>query len=411
VNIYSRIRPLRAAFTSPSKTLLAVALACTLACARAAAAPEFSDEIRAQITQGMRHEMVRFFTLDKDLPLDPALRAAAEKIAEEHLARFDKLLAVWLSDEAAVSSRAGKPPSSGRAYTAILARLLNELALWQIEPGDAQYEAATLTALRNGPIACSGIRDALAADFTVRVLRIQALPAGEREAMLASERQLLTHWGQPRANLAPWPDPLPQQAAYTLLRRGPPQGDHPRLPLPPGLAADVIGNDADYAALQPGGRCRLQHWWLQESLRQGIAPAAALNAFRYGTMLTAAGRYGSTFDKPDAATGNDVAGQPPYPSVAKYFVVTGVTTASVQLDRDGNPLQASVVDRKIEVPGIRGVRPVAFEDAFDDATVKYAMADERHYDKPSGDAPYKFQMVWSLDGGNTDAKASKGTKR
>lgn len=359
----------------------------------------------------MHHEIVRIFTLHKDLPLDPALRAAAEKIAKEHLARFDQLLPVWLSEEYAVESRAGKPPSLHEAYNAILARFLNELALWQIEPGDAHYEAATLAALRNGPVACSGIRDALASDFTVRVLRIQALPAAEREAMLESERQLLTHWGQARANLAPWPDPLPQEAAYALLRQGPPEGDHPRLPLPPGLAADVIGNDNDYAALQPGGRCVLQHWWLQESLRRGIAPAAALNAFRYGTMLTAVGRFGTTFDKPDAAMGNDVAGRPPYPSVAKYFLVTGVTTVSVQLDRDGNPLQASVIGRQVQVPGIRGVRPVAFENAFDDASVKYAMQEDRHYNKPSGDAPYKFQMVWSLEGDDKDAKASKGTKQ
>ncbi|NIA54091.1 hypothetical protein HAV22_10595 [Massilia sp. TW-1] len=410
MNIFFRICPLPMSFASTSKALLAVALACTLGCAQAATAPEFSDDMRTLITQGLRHEVVRIFTLDKDLPLDPALRAAAEKIAEEHVARFDKLLPVWLSEEAALESLAGKAPSFREASSALLARLLNELALWQLEPGDAHYETATLTALRNGPDACYGIPDSLAADFTVRILRIQALPAGEREAMLASERQLLTHWGQARANLAPWPDPLPQEAAYALLRRGPPAGDHPRLALPPGLASDVMGKGADYAALQPGERCVLQHWWVRESLRQGIAPAAVLNAFRYGTMLTAVARYGSTFDKSGAATGKDVAGPPPYPSVAKFFAVTGVTTVSVQLDRDGNPLQASVIGRKIQVPGIRGVRPVAFENAFDDAIVKYAMQEDRHYHKPSGDAPFKFQMVWNLDD-DTDAKASKGTKQ
>lgn len=390
--------------------LPAVALACTLCCAHAAAAPEFSDDVRLLITQGLRREVVRIFTLDKDLPLDPAMHTAAKKIAEEHVARFDKLLPVWLSEEFAFESQAGKTPSFREASAALLARLLNELALWQIEPGDAHYEAATLTALRNGSVACYGIRDSLASDFTVRVLRIQTLPPAEREAMLASERQLLTHWGQARPNLAPWPDPLPQQAAYALLRRGPPEGDHPRLALPPGLASDVFGNGVDYAALQPAERCLLQHWWLRESLRQGMPPATVLNAFRYGTMLTAVARYGSTFDKPGGATGKDVAGPPPYPGVAKYFAVTGVTTVNVQLDRDGNPLQASVIGRQVQVPGIRGVRPVAFENAFDDAIVKYAMQEERHYNKPSGDTPYKFQMVWSLDDDDKDAKASKGAK-
>jgi hypothetical protein len=411
VNIFLRIRALPTLSIMRRRTLPALALACTLGCAQAATAPEFSEEIRAQITQGLRSQVVRIFTLDKDLPLDPDLRAAAEKIAEEHVARFDKLLPVWMRVESAVESRTGKPPSFREASTALLARLLNELALWQIEPGDPHYETATLTALRNGPAACYGIRDSLASDFTVRILRIQALPPAEREAMLATERQLLTHWGQPRADLAPWPDPLPQQAAYTLLRRGPPEGDHPRLALAPGLASDVFGNGADYTALPPSSRCLLQHWWVQESLHQGMPPAAVLNAFRYGTMLTAVSRYGSTFDKPGAATGKDVAGPLPYPSVAKYFSVTGVTMVSVQLDREGNPLQASVIGRKIQVPGIRGVRPVAFENAFDDAIVKYAMQEDRHYNKPTGDAPYKFQMVWNLDDDDKDAKASKGAKQ
>jgi hypothetical protein len=180
--------------------------------------------------------------------------------------------------------------------------------------------------------------------------------------------------------------------------------------LPPRLAYTVLGQGKDYAALHPVERCVLQQWWLQESLRRGATPAAALSAFRYGTMLTAFDRAGDAFDKPGADAGTAPAGPPPYPGIATHFGVTGVTTVNVRLDPSGKPLQAAVIGRKVDVPGIRGVRPVAFENVFDAATVKYATQDGRTYGKPSGDAPHKFQMTWSLDD-DKKAKATQGAKQ
>jgi hypothetical protein len=411
VHILSVIRTLSKSSAFQSKAVLAGAFACVLGCAHAATTPEFSDESQAQMTQALHRDLVRAFTLDKDLAVDPALRAAADKIAEEHMARIDKLFPTWLNEERVVQSGAGRPWSSGSVYSAVYARLLNELALWQLEPGDAGYESATLTVLRSAPGVCDVTGDYRLTDFASRILRIQALPVAEREAMLASERQLLTHWGQVRANPAPWPDPLPQQAAYVLLQRGPADADHPRLALPPRLAYVVLGKGRDYAALHPVERCVLQQWWLQESLRQGVAPAVALSAFRYGTMLTAVDRFGDMDEKPGTADGRDLSSPPPYPGVAKHFIVTGVTTVSVKLDAEGNPVRAAVIDRKIEAAGIRGVRPVAFENAFDAATTKYAMQEGRHYGKPSGDALHEFKMVWSLDDADKNANASKGAKQ
>lgn len=392
------------------KILLAGAFACLFGSAHATTAPEFSDDPRVQMAQALHRDLARSFTLDKALALDPALRAAADDIAKAHLARIDKLLPGWLDEERLRQAGAGKPPSSKSVYLAVYARILNELALWQIEPGDARYENATLAALRNGPGVCDVAGDYNFTDFASRILRIQALPATEREAMLAGERQLLAHWGQPRANLAPWPDPLPQQAAYALLQQGPADADHPKLALPPRLAYTVLGQGKDYASLHPVERCILQQWWLQESLRRGVAPAAALNAFRYGTLLTVFDRAGNAFDKPGAEADTNPAGPPPYPSVAAHFGVTGVTTVNVRLDPAGKPLQAAVIDRKVDVPGIRGVRPVAFENVFDAAIVKYATQDGRTYGKPSGDTPYKFQMKWSLDD-DKNAKVPQGAKQ
>ena len=394
--------------------LFSIALACTLACgitgAQAAEPQGPAEELRTQMLHGLHGGVAPAFVLDKDLPLDPALRTEADRLSAEHLERVDKLLPAWVDEERARQTHAGKAPASTAVYFAVLARLLNELSLWQLEAGDAHYESTTLAVLRSATRVCDLSGDYRLTDFASRILRIQALPAAERKAMLASERELLAHWGRPRADLPPWPDPLPQQAAFALLQRGPADAGHPRLALPPRLAAAALGFGRDYAAMHPVERCALQQWWLQESLRAGATPAAALNAFRYGTMLTAVDRFGDALDKPGAAEKQDPAGPPPYPGIAARFGATGVTTVSVRLDAAGTPLQAAVTGRKVDVPGIHGVRPVAFENVFDATIEKYAIEGGRHYARPSGDAPYTFQMVWHLDG-DKNAGAAKGAKQ
>jgi hypothetical protein len=400
-------------YTFAAVNIFSIALACALTCGLAgaqAAEPQGpAEELRAQMLRSLHNGVAPAFVLDKDLPLDPSLRAEADKLSAEHLARVDKLLSAWLDEERSRQTRAGKAPASNAVYYAVFARLLNEMSLWQLEPGDAHYESTTLAVLRSSARVCDISGDYRLTDFASRILRIQALPAAERKAMLASERELLAHWGRPRAELPPWPDPLPQRAAFALLQRGPADADHPRLALPPRLAAAALGFGRDYTTMHPVERCALQQWWLQESLRAGATPAAALSAFRYGTMLTAVDRMGDAFDKPDAVEQKDPAGPPPYPRLAASFGATGVTTVSVRLDAAGKPLQAAVTGRKINVPGIQGVRPVAFENVFDATIEKYAVQEGRHYAKPSGDAPYKFQLVWSLDD-DKNAKAAKGAK-
>jgi hypothetical protein len=393
------------------KAMLAGAVACMLGGAHAAT-PAFFDDLKAEIVPGLHLTLVWAFTLDERLALDPALRAAADKIGKEHVARIDKLLPAWVDEERLRQSGVDDPVLMHYVVSyALNARLLNELALWQLEPGDAHYEDATLTALRDGSGVCDASGDKRLTVFASRILRIQALPEAECEAMLASERLLLTHWGLPRAGLAPWPDPLPQQAAYALLQRGPADVDHPRLPLPPILAYHVFGKGEDYTGLNPWERCVLQQWWLRESLRLGVAPAAALNGFRYGTMPAAVGHFDDAWDKPDAADVKDRAGPPPYPSIARHYNMSGFTTVSVQLDAEGKPLQAAVTGREITVSGIRGVRPVAFENVFDAASVAYATQAGRRYDKPPGGGPYKFRMAWSLDDDDKKANAPKGAKQ
>ena len=44
--------------------------------------------------------------------------------------------------------------------------------------------------------------------------------------------------------------------------------------------------------------------------------------------------------------------------------VTGKTTVSRRFDAQGQAIEAGIVQREIEVGGIRGVRPLAYEDMF-----------------------------------------------
>jgi hypothetical protein len=244
-------------FIHSTVNIFSIALACALTCgiagAQAAEPQGPAEEMRVQMLRSLHGGVAPAFVLDKDLPLDPALRAKADKLSAEHLERVDKLLPAWVDEERARQTRAGKAPASTAVYYAVLARLLNELSLWQLEPGDAHYESTTLAVLRSAAGVCDLSGDYRLTDFASRILRIQALPATEREAMLASERELLAHWGRPRAEPPPWPDPLPQQAAFALLGRGPADADHPRLALPPRLAAAALGFGRDYTTMVVAG--------------------------------------------------------------------------------------------------------------------------------------------------------------
>lgn len=387
-----------------------VSLGLLLSCSAAFAAPAPDAEVDAQMVKALRTDLARSFVLDKELRVDAALRATANEISADHLGRIDQLLSAWVREEQGAQTANGRPYSSGDVYFAVWARVVNALALWQLTPGDADYERATLAVLKSSPQVCDGAGDGRFADFSSRILRIQAMPAQQRAAALATERQLLARWGQAPAAVAPWPDPLPQEAAVALLKR--PLADRPALPVAPILASTLVAGQKPYASLHPDVQCALQQWWLKESLRQGATPATALNAFRYGTMITANARFAGMFDVagPNNKPAPDPA-IPPYPNIARRFIATGVTTVHVQLDATGKPLQASVAARKIKVDGIRGVRPVAFEDAFDTVSVSHALA-RPHYDKPAGAAPFELQLVWTLDEpAATPAKPPAGVGR
>ncbi|RZT08343.1 hypothetical protein SAMN05216319_3243 [Duganella sp. CF402] len=361
-----------------------------LCCATAvAAAPDKQDQ---DTLQTLRIHLTRSFELSPELPLDADLRARANELSAAHLERISALLPAWLAEERKLQSASGKPAEPSYVYFALWARLLNELALWQLEPGDAAYEQATVAALGASPLQCNLHNDSRFTDYAARIARIQQLPAAQRPAMLAAERESLARWGQPRPAPAAWPEPLPQQAALALLAPG--QKDRPALP--PTLAAQLLSEKKDYATMAREDQCLLQLWWFKRSLQQGVAPAIALSAFRYGTMISADVRFAGMFEPPSAVSKPAPAaatGKPPFPPIATRFQAGGATVVQFKQDASGKTQQASVVARNISVPGIRGVRPVAFETLFDAQTLKYAMDNKL----PAGGAVSKLQLVWKME--------------
>jgi len=376
------------------KLVLAVAIAAAaLLPAPLPAAPGASN-LDAAMIAALETELARPLYLPREIQLDPELRTEAEAIALAHLVRFSKLLPVWLEEEKRV--QAGFAESGpNQLYDAVFARLLNEFALWHLDTGDADYERATLAVLKEAPQVCRIAGDRAIYDYPHRIQRIQAMPAAQRKLALAAERELLARWGKPRAAPPPWPQPLPQDVAIPTVA-GIHSGAARPLPLIPVLASNLLAKEGNYGTLSVEGRCALQQWWLRVSLAQGAAPAAALGAFRYGTLVTALDRIDTGGDKPDdERTAGDPAAPPPYPVLGRRFSVTGSTTVARRLDAAGKPVEAKVVGRDISVAGIRGARPLAFENVFDAVSVRYAL--QGGAASAGAPLPERFALNWSLE--------------
>lgn len=342
--------------------------------------------------------VARSFLLPKDLKLDPALRAAADSMTSAHLTRMSELLPNWVQEErAALRTGATEKTKSTELFYAVWARLLNELALWHLEPGDAAYEKATLEVLKTSPRVCQTEGDPRFQDFSGRMMRVQAMPAAQQQTAMAAERQLLARWGQPRLSVQPWPNPLPQDAAMLALEQIRAGGPRPPLALPPIFASAILAKRGSYKDLHKDEQCGLQQWWLRVGLARGTPPAAVLAAFRYGTLITVTERLDGVFESKDQEALKDQAPTiPAYPSLAARFGATGVTTITRRFDASGKPEHASVTGRKIAVPGIRGTRPVAFENIFDEMALHYALKGADSV-KAGKTAPAVLSLDWNLE--------------
>lgn len=373
------------------------------------AATDAAAEETTAMTRRLHEDLARMFSLPAALKLDPELRAEADGIAAAHLARMKQVLPAWIQEERRLQAADGGKPDSTALFFAVYARMLNELALWHLEPGDAAYEQATLAAITSSPMVCSTEGDPRFVDFASRITRVQAMPPGQRKHALATERRLLEAWGKPRKAVPVWPTPLPQDAAMDAIAQARAGGKPTPLALPPFLASELLAKGKAYQDVHWESRCAIQRWWLRASLSGKAAPADALNAFRYGTLITATDRLADSFE-PQAAGADktDPAARPPYPKMAQRFDVTGATTITRRFDAAGKQAGARISARDIKVRGIRGVRPVAFENSFDAPSLRYALATATPA-KAGERAPEVFQMNWSLESSAQTAGAASGT--
>jgi len=373
--------------------LVALATAVGLGTSAALAAAASTPAARAphpgpdgQLAQAYVGWMTRVFAVPAGADVDAPLREAMSRLVDEHLARLRRLLPAWIAEE---RRRAQAPLPPGALERAIHNRLVNELALWRLESPGADYDAVLTRAILK-----PGVCDRPPRDGYLGLLMswFQAVPATDRPALLAGERTLLARWGTRRAGLAPRPAKSlseDESDAIVRLRSG---ADAPDVPMPPVLANSAFKGEA--LSSMRDVDCALHQWGLARRLRHGDAPAAALAAWRYATMRTAA----DWNVVPDAdAASRDPGG---YPPVARAWAVTGSIDLRVQPDAQGRFASASIAGRNLAVPGVTDNPPVAFETLLDAASLATAPLRFKAVAPPADGSPpppVAMRIVWRLE--------------
>jgi hypothetical protein len=301
--------------------------------------------------------------------LEPALQQAVAEVTAVAQQRVAELAPGWLAQLRQDTSFKGP---EGAVEAALWRRVVNELALWHLQP--------LSPALTEGWIAAATRPDFCALDtgevswMGRQLSRWSLLPADARAELLASERAAMARFGD-----APTPPPRPvpgameaASAALDGLRRA--AGPRPQVQIPPVLAYWAVAKAQPVAAQDPVVRCALNQWWLREQLARAApgdaaARARALLAFRYAWLPEAQDISGHRPLK-------DTSGKPEppgidYPTLARQQEVTGEVTVTASLDAAGVVRDARVTDRKLRAVGVPG-RPVAFETLLDAAALAKA---------------------------------------
>lgn len=368
--------------------------------AAAAGTPTAQELLAAQdqeIVSSMLEWNKSIFNLPNDLALDPPLRQAASQIAQEHLARVRTLGPVWIAQERAAS---GNPSLLSRAQVrSLYAHSINELAIWSVESGGPAQDEAWLKAAL-APASCYA-----SAYFAQRIAMIQAAPLDSRAALLAGERELLSHWGTTRQHLPPRPTAQELDAAdhaIARMRAGLPVAAEPMTPALAGRLFDRDRKPGKSDGLDRWDKCAKSQWWLASQLAGGkIDKITALNIYRYSTMADANGYApASVVQKTAAARPNEA--KQPYPPVAAYFSVEGLTTIEARTDDQGKFLKAQVVSRKITVPGVYDNAPIAFESLLDPASLEFA--EKRQKYSPGANPTVRFEIKWYLTGEENEVR-------
>lgn len=333
------------------------------------------------------------FDVPGNLALDPALREAGAAIASAHLERMRPVLRAWADEERRFAGPSANPAVVQRQLSA---RLVNELSLWQLDHAGTAHDDAWLEALSK-----PGICRFVGADgfFAERLQLMQGASPASRPALLAGEAELLRRWNTPREAIVARVSPSATELAELAIQQLKAGGARPELPLPPVLAAQLLGPDNSVRALAAMSRCAFDQWWLQNSLRRDPSKRdEALLDYRTVRMRDAS----YWLSAPQSTSAEKVtAASIGYPDLARAYVVEGRVTVEAIVDAQGKFQQGAVVKRDISVPGIRGARPVAFEPLLDDASIERARGVAFRKPDPvelkDGRMAQRIEFVWRLE--------------
>lgn len=323
----------------------------------AAAANGDADSARREGVAMLQKWLRADFELPAVLKLDDALRRDAQALADAHIARMGKVIETWAAEEAALlGANAGYNEIAPR----LVARYANESALWQLDSTGADFDRVMLRSLQN-PGGCP-FEQLGATSFARMVLTVQRMPPADRAVALDAQHVLLARWGAERGAIPARPEPamldLAQQAVERI--RAPVRAsDEP--PLTPNLALLLLR--PPYRPLPAANRCELVGWWLRREAAGGRAlPPDSLTAARYALIPSAQDSLGHLVARRSEPDG--------YPPLAGVFRVEGSVHVGGRARASGVGFDQPVVrKRAVSVPGIRNVRPVAFETIFDDASL------------------------------------------
>jgi hypothetical protein len=369
--------------TCPNQAVLMRQILCTFALATAllpalGQRPPLPEALRVPAQEDAARFARELFALPATLPLEPSLRQQLQALANEHIARLASQAPAWLEEEWAQLPSGGSVRDLGRALDN---RLHNELALWQLDATDP-WLALLPRMLTPGTCSPEDGRAPFA-----RVARwVQMLPAADREAALAAQRELLARWGQPRSGL---PERVSlQELADPVLRRlrqVERPADEP--PLPPVLAWSALATPPPPPRLE--WRCALAAWWLQREAARGVVSAATMAAVRHALAFEAAVGWRPPGESDIQSNG--------YPRAAARAWVEGrIVVAGRRREVGAGLEQPRIASRTLSVPGVRGSRPVAFETLLDAASLARA-ATVQVKPPPPGEEESKLEFVWRLE--------------
>jgi hypothetical protein len=363
----------------PRACIRAVAMCAAMAFLPAAAADELGGTARQQALSNLTAWAEPAFTAPASLALDASLRREIDALVAELRARLPSVFSAWFDDELARSD----PSKSSLALSMrLVARFVNVFARWQLDSAGEAHDRLTLRSLQDTGF-CRAAKDLQ--PFAAWVVALQRLAPDERAKGLDALRTVMARWGQPRTPPERPAASLQERAMAAVQRlRG---MDRPAAEpaLSPMLAWNVL-DDKD-TPLGANANCLLVNWELQREPTRSETAREQAELVRYARLVDA-----TTLHWPPS---DNQRSKDDYPPTAARFGVEG--EVQVRWPAHSGTAGANspqIVSRVVTVPGIRNVRPVAFETLFDAASLERA-AKLPPLDNTNG-KPREVVLKWKL---------------